>query len=152
MSLNLHQIVRGVVTFNNADRPLMLFRSVGTFSRDPETMENVPNVMNGELVFGQMQSMSADEIVQSERVSFSTTIRKVYLRTPSGKRTRAWGMWRPLSRTGDYLQDEGGNFWYVDAVLEDFSESGWVALQAILQTTKPHLLIVHEAYDDDSRC
>lgn len=144
MSLNLHQIVRGAVTFNNADQTLTLYRSLGTFSRDPATMQNVPNVAAGVSVRGQVQSIKSDEIVQTERVSFSETVRKLYLYSTSAPGDRPWGAWRPLSRTGDYVLDANGNYWYVDAVVEDFTDSGWVSLQVILQTTPPALNIVEE--------
>jgi hypothetical protein len=144
MSLNLHHIVRAAVTFNNADQTLTLYRSLGTFSRDPATMQNVPNVAAGVSVSGQVQSIKSDEIVQTERVSFSETVRKLYLYSTSAPGDRPWGTWRPLSRTGDYVLDANGNYWYVDAVVEDFTESGWVSLQVILQTTPPTLNIVEE--------
>lgn len=139
MSLNLHQIVRGAVNFNNADQPFTLFRSLGTFSRDPSTMMNVPDVAAGVSLLGQIQSVGADQIVQSERITFNTTVRKVYLYSTASPSSRPWSAWRPLARTGDYLQDANNLYWFVDAVLEDFSDSGWVCLQCILQTTPPTL-------------
>ena len=107
-------------------------------------MQNVPNVAAGVSVSGQVQSIKSDEIVQTERVSFSETVRKLYLYSTSAPGDRPWGTWRPLSRTGDYVLDANGNYWYVDAVVEDFTESGWVSLQVILQTTPPTLNIVEE--------
>lgn len=150
MSLNLHQIVRGAITFNNADQTFTLLKSLGSFSRDPATMRNVPSVSPGISFKGQIQSIRADEIVQTERVTFSETVRKLYLRSPASPSARPWALWRPLSRTGDYVLDANGNYWFVDAVLEDFSESGWVSLQVILQTTTPALNIVEEGTDGGS--
>ena len=139
MSLNLHAIVRGAITFNNADQTFTLFRSLGTFSRDPATMETVPDVSSGVTVQGQIQSIGSDSIVQTERVTFESTVRRLYLYAPSSPKARPWTMWRPLARSGDYVQDAKGYFLYVYAVLEDFSSSGWVSLQVILQTVTPNL-------------
>lgn len=144
MSLNLHQIVRGAVNFNNADQPFTLFRSVGTFSRDPMTMQTVPNVAPGVEVQGQIQSLGQDAIVQTERITFGTTVRKLYLFSSKSPASRPWSLWRPLARTGDYVVDAVGNYWFVDAVLEDFSQSGWVALQVVLQTTPTALNVVED--------
>lgn len=47
MSLNLHQIVRGAIVFNNADQEFTLYRSNGTFTRNAATMETVPDVSAG---------------------------------------------------------------------------------------------------------
>ena len=150
MSLNLHQIVRGAVTFNNADQTFTLYRSNGTFTRNAATMMNAPNVVPVEGVQGQIQSLSADAIVQTERITFNETVRRLYLYATKSPNDRPWAQWRPLARTGDYVLDANGNYWFVDAVLEDFSESGWVSLQVILQTTTPALNIVEEDTDGGS--
>ena len=141
MSLNLHSIVRPAINANFADQEFLYFRALGGFTRDPATMQSVPNVAQGVTVMGQLQSLSADSIVQSERITFGATVRRLYLYAPSSPRARPWALWRPLARAGDYVQDATGSFWYVDAVLEDFSSAGWVSLQVILQTTPPALNI-----------
>lgn len=150
MSLNLHAIVRSAITCNNADQPFTYYRSLGTFTRDPATMQNVPNVATGQTVMGQIQTLSADAIVQSEQVTFGATVRRLYLYAPASPQTRPWALWRPLARSGDYVQDSDGNYWYVDAVLEDFSSSGWVSLQVILQTVVPTLNVTEDVTNGSS--
>lgn len=144
MSFNLHQIVRGSINTVNSDQPFTLYQSIGSFTRDPETMITSPDVSAGIDVTGQIQSIRADQIVQTERITFNETVRRLYLYANSAPASRPWGAWRPLARTGDYVLDQNGNYWFVDAVLEDFSQSGWVSLQVILQTTPPTLNIQEE--------
>jgi hypothetical protein len=143
--MNLHDIVRSGITAVNRDQAFTLYRSLGTFTRDYETMTNTPDVAPGVSVKGQIQSLEADKTVQSERITHGTTVRRLYLYAPHDPALRPWGLWRPLARIGDYIDDELGNRWQVDAVLEDFSAEGWVSLQIILQTTPQALNIKDEA-------
>lgn len=67
----------------------------------------------------------------------AATLRKMYLFAD----TKAWSMFRPLSKTGDYIKDERGCLWLVNAVIEDFTLSGWVCLQVQMQTTRQKIWI-----------
>ena len=67
----------------------------------------------------------------------AATLRKMYLFAD----TKAWSMFRPLSKTGDYIKDETGCLWLVNAVIEDFTRSGWVCLQVQMQTTRKTIWI-----------
>ena len=142
--MNLHDIVRGGITAVNRDQAFTLYRSLGTFTRDYETMQNTPDVAPGVSVLGQIQSLAADKVVHAERLTHGETVRRIYLHADFDPATRPWGLWRPLARIGDYIDDEQGNRWQVDAVLEDFSAEGWVSLQIILQTTPQALNIKDE--------
>ena len=55
---------------------------------------------------------------------------------------RPWAMYRPLARSGDFVKDKRGDFWYVIAVTEDFSQVGWECLRVQLQQVAPELNIV----------
>lgn len=134
--MNLHNIVRGTIEAVKPDQDMVIFRSLGTFTRDEDSLVNRPDVMAGLAVRGQIQSMSADSIVQTERITISSIVRKIYLYSDDQASKAPWALWRPLARSGDYISDARGNQWCVDAVLEDFTDVGWVCVQAILQTPK----------------
>ena len=145
--MNLHRVVRGPIQTVTHDQDLTLYRATGKFTRTDD-LETVPEVMAGVAIRGQIQSLSPDSVIQSEKTTQGAVIRRCYLFCAGDPKERPWSLWRPFGRAGDYLTDEAGCQWYVDAVLEDFSSEGWASLQIILQQT-PVTLSIKE---DDSGC
>lgn len=146
--MNLHHITRGAINAVTKDQPLTLYRATGGFTRT-EDLETVPEFSRGVEVHGQIQSIKPDDIVQTERVTQGAVVRRCYLYSERKPKERPWAMWRPLGRAGDYLTDSYGSQWYVDAVLEDFSQEGWVSLQIILQQSPVNLSV---RINDDGEC
>jgi hypothetical protein len=140
--MNLHNTVRGAITAVNADKTITLFRSLGTFSRDYNTMQTVPNVREGVHVLGQIQSIKPDDILHAEKISVSDIVRRIYLYAEEDPSERVQALYRPLAKAGDYLLDHLNRQWQVDAILEDFSAEGWVSVQAIMQPIPQTLIIV----------
>lgn len=147
MGINLHSIVRSAISAVARDLPADLYISTGRSERK-ERGNMVPIFHPPVPVTAQWQSMKNDEIVLSDAVSTSSTVRRVYVRATDTAEERPWAMWRPLGRSGDLLQDDKGNFWLVDAVIEDWSHEGWVCLQAVLQTVPP-VFSVEEVTNDE---
>lgn len=145
--LNLHAVVRGAVNALHPDTPATLYRSTGKFA-DGERGDPVQVFDEGIDVSIQLQSLGSDVIQRVEDISQAATLRKMYLFADTG----AWGMYRPLSRTGDYVKDESGRLWLVNAVLEDFTRSGWVALQVQLQTTGRDIYIQDAGAEEVRKC
>ncbi|MDL2315507.1 hypothetical protein LJC59_00290 [Desulfovibrio sp. OttesenSCG-928-A18] len=81
----------------------------------------------------QIQSEGATALYHADRVGMEEITRKLYLFSASGLRERVAGIVRPMSRGGDMLQLEDGTWWLVDAVIEDFTRSGWASVRATLQ-------------------
>lgn len=130
MSLNLHGIVRGAITANYADEQFTLYRSLGQVNvKGVLTASYAPAVT----VMGNFQSEGDASLYHSENAGQNTIIRKLYLYAPADLVKRPWGVYRPLSRSGDYIVDKNGSFWLATAVLEDFSDAGWVCLRVTLQ-------------------
>lgn len=138
MSLNLHKIVRGAINFNFADQRLKIFRSLG--------QENINGVITAiyeppETILGNFQSEGDTALAHAELAGQNTIIRKLYLSAPPDWKTKPYSLFRPLARTGDFLQDEDGNWWLVTSVLEDFSHAGWESLRCTMQQTEPEIYI-----------
>lgn len=130
MALNLHSIVRRSVGLLHPEQAARLYRSTGRFVDDErgDAVQEFEDV--GEIKM-QMQSLGSDMVQRVDDISMASTLRKIYVFADSG----AWSLYRPLGKTGDYLKSEDGRLWLVNAVLEDFTRSGWVSLQCQLQTT-----------------
>lgn len=130
MSVNLHRLVRRAIHCLHADQPATLYRSTGKFVEGARGDAVQLFEEFGELKM-QIQSLGSDVISRVDEISKAATLRKIYVYADSG----AWSMSRPIGKTGDYLKAADGRTWMVNAVLEDFTVSGWVCLQCQQQTT-----------------
>lgn len=141
MSLNLHDIVRDAINYNNEDKPFTLYRSEGR-----QMHEGLTKVMHREIkgLKGQFQSEGDAALNFADMAGQNTQTRKLYLYASDDRQTRPWTIDRQLARTGDYLKDWQGHFWQVSAVVEDFSACGWEQLRITLQTQNPKLNILPE--------
>ncbi|MFG6371613.1 MAG: hypothetical protein K1W12_07555 [Turicimonas muris] len=138
MSLNLHNIVRGAINRNFPDQKLKLFRSIG--------QENVNGIITAIHeppieIKGNFQSEGDTALAHANLAGQNSIIRKLYLYADDNWKTKPYGLFRPLARTGDYVQDEANNFWLVTSVLEDFSHVGWESLRCTMQQTEPDIYI-----------
>ncbi len=138
MSLNLHHIVRGAITCNYADEEFSLYRSAGQ-----ETERGIVRAWYRppERVLGNFQSEGDAALDHADMAGKNTIIRRLYLYSPKSRKARPWSVYRPLARSGDYIETARGEFWMVLAVLEDFSDAGWECLRCQLQTTPVELCI-----------
>ena len=138
--MNLHGIVRNAITAVNKDRDCTLFRSTGVSEMDARG-EQKSTYEQGVTIKAQFQSLGQDAIEQRDRALDVTTTRRIYIYATGDPKERPWAMWRPLARSGDFILDDKDQYWYLDAVLEDFSEEGWISAQVTLQTVPVKLTI-----------
>lgn len=136
--LNLHNIVRGAITANYPDATFTLYRSIG--------QKNVHGIKTSayvqvDAVKGNFQSEGDATLNFAEKAGQNSIVRKLYLFADADNSLRPWSLFRPLSRSGDYIQDKTGVYWFVESVIEDYSDVGWVSLRCIMQQTKPNLVI-----------
>ncbi len=144
--LNLHDIVRSAITQNYADAELKIYRSLG--------QENVSGVVTAlyapaEPIRGNFQSEGDAALDHANLAGQNTIIRKLYLYSSDDRKTRPWSVYRPLARTGDYIEDSKGGIWIISAVLEDFSDAGWECVRCTFQQTPISLNIIKESENDD---
>ena len=134
--LNLHDIVRSAITQNYADAELKIYRSLG--------QENVSGVVTA--LYAPAEGDAA--LDHANLAGQNTIIRKLYLYSSDDRKTRPWSVYRPLARTGDYIEDSKGGIWIISAVLEDFSDAGWECVRCTFQQT-PISLNIKESENDD---
>lgn len=145
MSLNLHALTRGAINFVNTDLTCVLFLSTGKSTRD-ENLAVVPLFKKGEIVKAQFQPFSTDKIENIDNIEKMAIVRKVYLFAKSDRKKRPWAMDRPMARVGDYIQSPDLQFYRINAVIEDFSNVGWVCVMATMVMTP---MDIHYVEDDD---
>lgn len=136
--MNLHDIVRGAITTVHPDQTFTVLRSLGS------------SVVNGvriatyqklEGFTGNFQSEGDAALNYSNNAAQNTIIRRLYLYATSDRATRPWTAYRPLARSGDYVLNDKGEYWKVEAVVEDYSDDGWEQLRVTFQQTDPNLNI-----------
>nr|DAO35466.1 MAG TPA: head closure knob [Caudoviricetes sp.] len=138
MPLNLHHIVRGAIRALKPDTRVTLYRSAG-YQTDASGYQT-RFYLAGVECDAHFQSESGNQLALENNFTEITTTRKVWLYATGDPATRPWSLWRPLARSGDYLVDPNGQYWFVSAVLEDFSDSGWVSVRATLEPDPPEIV------------
>lgn len=137
---NLHQIVRGAISINHPDETVGIVRSTGQENDGSGFV--TPQYAELEEVQAQVQSLSDAALYHANMAGQNEIVRRVYLYAPSNMSEQASGIFRPLSRNGDFLRRSDGTWWLVDAVLDNFSDVGWVCVRVVLQVLPP------EGYED----
>lgn len=141
MGINLHQIVRGSISPLHPDVSAMLYQSTGQSTGEGGQVK--ATYAAGISIKAQPQSEKASELFHSDRVGQENISRKFYLNSASKAEALVTGIIRPLGRNGDLFQIDpaagwfAGTWWLVDALIEDFSRSGWVSVRATLQVNAP---------------
>ena len=138
--INLHGMVRGAINSLHPEAGATLYQSVGQAADAGGQAKSV--YAPGVAVAVQMQSESPTALFHADRVGMEEVSRKFYLFSAQEPERRVAGIFRPLSRGGDMFQlDDGppgqGTWWLVDAVIEDFTRSGWVCVRATMQVRPP---------------
>lgn len=147
MSLNLHSIVRHAINTNYQDDSFTYYRSLG--------QENVNGLIKAlyapaETITGNFQSEGDSTLDHANLAGQNSTIRKLYIHASNDRESRPWSLYRPLARSGDYIVDKFGGYWLITAVLEDFSDAGWVCVRCTFQTDTPQLTIKENDDEEDT--
>ena len=135
--MNLHAIANTAVSMVNPNETVIWYRCTG---QDPVAGYGVikPTYAAPVTLKAQVQSESDAALFYADRVGQNHLIRKFYLFADAA--TPPAGIRRPDARGGDFLQREDGGWWYITAVLDDFSaKSGWVCVRAEWQVNGPEL-------------
>ena len=133
--INLHGIARQSINAIHPDVNATLYQSTGQGVGNNGSIR--AKYARGIKITAQMQSEGQDALYQADRVGMEEVTRKFYLFSSSDLKKRVTGIVRPLSRNGDMLRLEDGTWWLVDAVLEDFTRSGWASVRATMQVNPP---------------
>lgn len=92
-------------------------------------------------VMAQVQSEGDAALFHADMAGANSIVRKFYLFAPKDFAKQTAGIFRPLSRAGDYILRKDGTVWAVDAVLENFSGVNWLSVRATLQLNPPQGIV-----------
>jgi hypothetical protein len=124
--MNLHGIVRGVITAVNPDVTVALSESTGYTTNTDGSQ--VPTY-NSFPVGAQIQALSGKDLRQVQGLNLNGTLRAVYLFGD------VEAIVRVLKKGGDVITDSNNNVWLVNQVLDTWAgaDGGWCKIVMTLQ-------------------
>lgn len=123
--MNLHALARGAITSIHPEEMVQLYQSLGNINKMGRV---VPQFTPAFSLMAQIQSEGGDTLEQNRDVNFTSQIRRCYLFSDQSPDIPQ-GIVRWYGRGGDIIERGDGTFWKVVAILEDFSDVGWVSLR-----------------------
>lgn len=138
--MNLHKIVRGAISSVTADETVSLWRSKGRTAEEFETDDEGNQVLSYEVIRdqrAQIQPESDSSLYFSGNVAQNSVTRRCYLFADEPMGKRPFTNYRPLARSGDYVERNDGTAWLVTAVTDDYGAQGWVSVRLTLQDVRP---------------
>jgi hypothetical protein len=132
--MNLHSVVRGVISSVNADEPIKFFTNVG----QENIKGKVTQVYEVSDRMAQIQAPSASDMRLFERVVDAKHRIKAYVYAPASTINRV------TATAGDMIQRADGTYWLVVGTIDDFSKEGWLCCMCTLQTKAPEKIKIVE--------
>lgn len=138
--MNLHKIVRGAISSVTADETVTVWRSKSRTEHEFETDEEGNQILSYEAIRdqrAQIQPESDSALYFSGNVAQNSVTRRCYLFADKPMDKRTFTNYRPLARSGDYIERRDGTAWLVTAVMDDYGAEGWVSVRMTLQDIRP---------------
>ena len=130
--INLHNVVRGVITSVHSDEECVLYQSVGQVNVKGKV---IPVYAEPQTIRASWQPLDTDALRQYEAVNQTPCSEQVFLYSEgygvSGQHRL------PITRTGDILMREDGTYWLITKVLEDWTWDGWANVGVDRQVDPP---------------
>lgn len=131
--LNLHGIVRSVITAVHPDEDCTLYQSLG--------QKNVMGVVTTvyaepQAIKANWQPLDSQTLQHLERIGDTKASEQVFLYSNTDMPVS--GVQRvPITRTGDIIKRWDGTYWLITSVIEDWSARGWANVGVTEQVTPP---------------
>lgn len=131
--LNLHGIVRSVITAVHPDEDCTLYQSAG----QKNVLGIVTTVYNPpQAIKANWQPLDSQTLEHLERMGDTKASEQVFLYSNTDMPVS--GVQRvPITRTGDIIKRWDGTYWLVTSVIEDWSARGWANVGVTEQVTPP---------------
>lgn len=131
--LNLHGIVRSVITAVHPDEDCTLYQSAG----QKNVLGVVTTVYNPpQAIKANWQPLDNQTLQHLERIGDTKASEQVFLYSNTDMPVS--GVQRvPITRTGDIIKRWDGTYWLITSVIEDWSARGWANVGVTEQVTPP---------------
>ena len=137
--MNIAKLANAAIAQINRDIDLRYFRNMGIVAN--EDGDAVLTYAPPKRIMAQVQQPSPSKNVQAQEITENTTTRKVWLFNWRDAENHPRGFWRPLSRSGDYLQFPDDTFWLITSSEEDYQAEGWQSVVCTLTIEPPTELL-----------
>ena len=136
--MNLHNVIRGVITSVNADEPITFYTNVG----QENVKGKVTQVYEASDRFAQIQAPTASDVRLFEKLADASHKIKAYIYSPATTINRV------KATAGDMLQRADGTYWLIVGTIDDFSKEGWLCCMCTLQTKGPEKIKIVEVPEE----
>lgn len=131
MALNVHRLANAAIRYLHPNETITLYRSAGD---DNQKGKIIPLYHDPISVVAQIQSIGDDALYHAERTGMNSLTRKIWINDPN---LTLQSVDRETKRGGDMILRADGSWWLVDAISEDFSNSGWKSARIVKQVKAP---------------
>jgi hypothetical protein len=138
--MNLHNVVRGVISSINADEPITFFTNVGQENDKGKAIQ----VYEKSDRMAQIQAPSESDIRLFDKMADAKHRCKAYIYAPASTINRV------KASAGDMLQRADGSYWLIVGISDDFSREGWLCAMCTLQTKMPDKIKIIEEVTDNA--
>lgn len=133
MGINLHGVVRGIITSVYPDEAITLYQADG--------QQNVKGVIKAmykapQAVKGNIQPLDTQTLAHLERIGDTKASMNAFLYSDPASPVK--GTQRlPTMRGGDIIQRSDGTYWLITSLIEDWNAVGWCNVGITQQVTPP---------------
>lgn len=133
IGLNLHKVVRGVITSVHPDEECTLYQSVGQVNVKGIVKSKYSEPQSVKVNF---QPLDTQALQHLERVGDTKASEQIFLYSDMVMPISA-GQRQPLLRSGDFIKRIDGTWWLITSVIEDWTRDGWANAGISQQITAP---------------
>lgn len=134
IGVNLHHVVRGIITALHPDEGCLLYQAVG---QDNDKGLTKARYRPAVAVKASIQPLDSQALNHLERAGDTKASEQAFLYSDLGLPVS--GIDRAGLRPGDMLQRQDGGWWLITSVLEDWSWDGWANVAVVRQLEPPVL-------------
>lgn len=133
IGLNLHHVVRGVITSIHPDETCVLYQSIGQRNVKGKV---TPVYAEPKVIKANIQPLSTDALTHMEAMNQTPCDEQAFLYSePDLPVSGAHRL--PITRNGDFIGRDDGTYWLITSVIKDWSWDGWANVGLKRQTTPP---------------
>ena len=133
LGLNLHDVVRGMMTAVHPDEDCVLYQSNGQVNNKGEI---TPVYLEPQDIQANIQPLDAQALKHLERVNDTKASEQIFVY--SDESMPISGIQRmPILRNGDIIKRADSTYWLITSVIEDWSQDGWCNASITQQVEPP---------------
>lgn len=141
--VNLHDVVRGVITSIHPDEDCILYQANGQVNNKGVI---TPIYLEPQEIKANIQPLDTQSLKHFERINDTKASEQIFVYSNLDMPVN--GIQRmPILRSGDFIKRQDGTYWLITSVIEDWSWDGW-ANAGITQQVEPPDFTASDWYEE----